>query len=169
MATMKQQIAFKEVLNGSSLSKAMIKAGYSGTTATTTGKLTNTDGWRELTQKHLSDKELTKKHKEQLNASKLTKLYFDVDDDDEMIEDVCKKLGVELLYIKINKDKTSKTVNVKAPDFFFRDLALDKAYKLKGRYTDVPLEGDKTQINIFISDVIAKKNGITPITREDSQ
>lgn len=70
MPTIKQIKAFKEVLNGSTISAAMVKAGYApDTTATTTGKLTNTDGWRELMEKHLPDKLLAKKHKEGLDAS----------------------------------------------------------------------------------------------------
>jgi len=151
MPTIKQKLAFKEVLNGSSITKAMKVAGYAPTTSSTTGKLTNTQGWEELTSKYLNDKDLAKKHQEQLNSSKHAKLYFDIDDDNKMIEDVCKKLGVELLYIKINKDKDGKTVNVKAPDFFFRDLALDKAYKLKKRYTDGST--NNTQVNIGIGGV----------------
>lgn len=85
---------------------------------------------------YFPDATLAKIHNEQLKSSRHAKLYFDIDDEDERIEEVCKKLGVELLYIKISKDKTGKTANVKAPDFFFRDLALDKAYKLKGHYDD---------------------------------
>lgn len=137
MPTVRQKKAFKEVLNGSTISGAMLKAGYSATTASTTGKLTNTQGWRELMDLGgLSDEQLLKKHTAQLNASKHTKLYFDIDDSDELIKEVCEKLGVELLYIKINKDKSGITANVKAPDFFYRDLALDKAYKVKGKYND---------------------------------
>ena len=159
MATVKQKIAFKEVLNGSTLTKAMKTAGYADTTASTTGKLTNTDGWRELMQEFIPDGELAKKHNEQLNASKLTKLYFDIDDSDEVIADVCKKLGVELLYIKENKDKTGKTANVKAADYFFRDLALDKGYKIKGRYSGEGEGGNKTLI-INITGETAKRYGL---------
>lgn len=160
MPTIRQKKAFKEVLNGSTITKAMVKAGYSATTASTTGKLTNTKGWEELTKKFLSDEELAKKHSEQLNSSKLTKLYFDVDDDDEVIEGVCKKLGVELLYIKINKDETGKTANVKAPDFFFRDLALDKAYKVKGRYSGEG-GGNKTLV-LVVTGETAQRYGVKP-------
>lgn len=147
MATIKQTQVFKEVVNGSSISKAMLKAGYSLSTSKRTNKVTKTQGWQELMKKYLPDKDLAIKHNEQLNSSKLSKLYFDIDDDDKVIESVCKKLGVELLYIKVNKAGDGKTANVKAPDFFFRDLALDKAYKLKARY-EIP-EGEANKVLII--------------------
>jgi hypothetical protein len=167
MATIKQKLAFREVvLNGSTLTKAMKKAGYADTTATTTGKLTNTKGWRELMQQFIPDEELVQKHKEQLNSSKLVKLYFDIDDEDEVIEDVCKKLGVELLYVKVNKTKDGKTANVKAPDFFFRDLALDKGYKVKGRYSTE--EGGNKTLIINITGETASRYGILPNATNES-
>lgn len=158
MATVRQRVAFKQVVNGSTISKAMKNAGYSTESSKRTNKLTATRGWQELMQKFIPDDDLAIKHNEQLNSSKLTKLYFDVDDEDKVITEVCKKLGVELLYIKVNKDKTGKTANVKAPDFFFRDLALDKAYKVKGRYNE-PEGGSKTLI-INITGETASRYGL---------
>jgi hypothetical protein len=64
MPTMKQKKAFKEVLNGSTISGAMLEAGYSETTATTT------KGWQELMDEHLPDDVLAKVHREGLMASK---------------------------------------------------------------------------------------------------
>lgn len=168
MATLKHKIAFKEVVNGSTLTQAMKVAKYSNETVKRTNKLTRTKGWEELMNTYINDLDLAKRHNEQLNSSKLTKLYFDIDDEDSVIEDVCKKLGVELLYIKVNKDKSGKTVNVKAPDFFFRDLALDKAYKVKGRYSEVEHETNKTLI-INITGETAERYGlITSSNTEDN-
>lgn len=164
MATLKQKVAFKEVVNGSTLTKAMKTAGYSVETSKRTNKLTATRGWEELMQTFIPDEELAIKHNQQLNSSKLNKLYFDIDDEDEVIEDVCKKLGVELLYVKVNKDKTGKTANVKAADFFFRDLALDKAYKVKGRYNEA--EGGNKTLIINITGETASRYGILPETKE---
>jgi len=158
MPTIKQKIAFKEVVNGSTLTKAMAEAHYAPSTSKRTNKLTRTKGWQELTKQFLNDEEIARKHNEQLNASKHSKLYFDIDDEDDLIIDVCKQLGVELLYIKVNKDKTGKTANVKAPDFFFRDLAIDKAYKVKGRYKDGD-DGNKVLI-INITGESAKRYGL---------
>lgn len=161
MATIKQQIAFKSVVNGSKLNKAMIEAKYAPSTAKRTNKLTRTKGWEELTKKYLNESELAKKHNEQLNSSKHSKLYFDIDDDDGLIKKVCAKLGVELLYIKINKDKTGKTANIKAPDFFFRDLALDKAYKIKGLYSREGAQDNRILI-INVTGETAQRYGLQP-------
>lgn len=137
MATAKQEATFRDQLEnpGKALSKSMRENGFKPGMAKNPQDLKKTKGWQELTDKFLNDKELMKKHNEQLNSSRMTKMYFDIDDSDSDIRKVCKELGVELLYVKLNKDKTGKTVNVKAPDFFYRDLALDKAYKLKGKYS----------------------------------
>ena len=161
MPTIKQRVAFKEVVNGSKLTKAMRVANYAVSTSKRTNKLTRTKGWEELMNKFISDDDLAKRHNEQLNSSKLIKLYFDIDDEDELIADVCKKLGVELLFIKINKDKTGKTVNVKAPDLFFRDLAIDKGYKIKGRYSADSDSGNKTLV-VVISGETAQRYDIQP-------
>ena len=68
MATIKQRLAFKKVLNGSTLTKAMKEVGYAATTASTTGKLTNTKGWQELIDTHISEKALAKVHKRGLES-----------------------------------------------------------------------------------------------------
>jgi len=70
MATIKQKRAFQKVVKGSSLTQAMKDVGYSASTAKRTNKLTNTDGWRELMDKFISDKELMRVHKEGLSAGK---------------------------------------------------------------------------------------------------
>ena len=168
MATVKHKIAYKEVVKGSTITAAMRKAGYSSETAKRTNKLTRTKGWQELIQNHLSDEALAKRHEEQLNSSKLTKLYFDIDDDDETIERVCSQLGVELLYIKINREKDGKTANVKAPDFFYRDLALDKAYKLKARYVNEREEGSKTLIVMVTGETAQRYAHIPSFTESGS-
>ena len=70
MPTIKQKTAFKKVLKGSTITKAMVEAGYSPTTASTTGKLTNSDGWKQLLDKTVSDKKLAKVLDEGLEAGK---------------------------------------------------------------------------------------------------
>lgn len=125
MPTIKQKIAFQEVLNGSSISRAMIKAKYSPTTASTTGKLTNTKGWEELMEQFLPDKDLAKVHKEGLKA---VKKQFKNNNSTGEIEEV----AVE-------------------PDYAVRHKYLETGYKLKGRLKDKEEKGDtfNTQINIF--------------------
>lgn len=72
MVTEKHKIVLKEVVKGSSIAKAMRKAGYSPSTAKRTNKLTNTKGWQELLDQHLSEEKLTQVLAEGLNATKLS-------------------------------------------------------------------------------------------------
>ncbi len=67
MATIRQQKVFKAVVKGSTISGAMVKAGYSKTTAHRTNKVTRTKGWQELLKQHLPDSALAKRHRELLN------------------------------------------------------------------------------------------------------
>ena len=68
---MKQRLAFNEVVvKGSSLTKAMIKVGYSPSTAKRTNKLTRTDGWQELLDKYIPEKSLMKVQKQGLKAGR---------------------------------------------------------------------------------------------------
>ena len=80
MATVKQKLAFRKVLKGSTLTKAMTDVGYAPTTASTTGKLTNTLGWKELTDKYISEKALMKVHREGLQATFTDKYNEDAPD-----------------------------------------------------------------------------------------
>ena len=71
MPTIKQKTAYKEVVKGSTIVSAMKVAGYSEKTSKRTNKLTNTKGFKELIDKHLSDSKLAKVHDEGLKATKL--------------------------------------------------------------------------------------------------
>lgn len=56
MATKKQKLAVDIMVeNGGNISKAMREAGYSPATAKTPQKLTESDGFRELTEAYLPD------------------------------------------------------------------------------------------------------------------
>lgn len=116
------------------VSKAMAQAGYPPASSKNPQDLTQSKGWQELMAEYLPDEGLAQRHREQLNSWKHSKLYFDVDDDEETIRRVCDELGVKLVYVKLNKERDGQIAHIKAPDHFYRDLALDKAYKLKGLY-----------------------------------
>lgn len=64
------------VENGGSIGKAMIAAGYSENTANTPQKLTESKGWTELMGDYLSDEDLSKKHAQLLNSTKIEHLVF---------------------------------------------------------------------------------------------
>lgn len=148
MPTIKQKKAFKEVLNGSTISGAMIKAGYSKTTASTTGKLTKTKGWEELMDKNFPDELLAKKHREGLNATAKKPHLVDRDDKGRPVYEYEKE-----------------------EDYGVRFKYLDSAYKLKKKYPNEEFQqGNTTNILIVPSEVI-ERHGLqtNPSTGTSSQ
>jgi len=73
MATIKQKLAFKKVVNGMPITRAMKAVNYADTTAGNTNKLTASKGWKELIDKYISEKALMKVHKEGLGAYRTEK------------------------------------------------------------------------------------------------
>lgn len=87
----------------------------------------------------LSDEMLAEKHLSLINANTLEKLHFDEYESDNVIEEMVSKMeGYDLLKIVERRNSEgeiiSKFAYVKAPDFMTQDKALDKAYKIKGKY-----------------------------------
>lgn len=87
----------------------------------------------------LPDEELDKKHKQLLNATNLRRIEFDEYDEDEVIERVISEMeGYTLLHIVRRLNKEGEVLAcyayVKEPDSLIQDKALDKAYKIKGKY-----------------------------------
>lgn len=101
---------------------------------------------------------MAKEHQKQLKSSKLTKIGFPLGVSREEIEEILDELDSKLLYLR--EDKDGQMAYVKAPDRFFRDLALDKAYKIKGRYQQEGTGSTNNVILINVSEAIAKKNGL---------
>lgn len=154
MATVKQKRAFKKVVeNGGNVSRAMVDVGYSPMTAKTPKKLTESEGWKELTDDFLSNETLLKKHQQLLNAVSLERMNFDERTTNEEIEEVVAEMeGYRLLKIVENTGKDgmiySKYAYVKAPDNMAQDKALDKAYKLKGSYAPEKHENVNLNVNV---------------------
>lgn len=132
MATFKQREAFKEVLKGSTISGAMVKVGYAKTTASTTGKLTNTKGWKELMDKHLSDDKLSKVHSRLL-------------------------LKEEVIVVS-DGAKTGSHIERTGQPHSDAAKALDMAYKLKRRYESEGGNNNVIVINVMGESV--RKYGI---------
>lgn len=122
MPTPKQKIAYKEVLKGSTISSAMVKANYSPKTATSTGKLTNTKGWRELLDKSISDRKLIKVLDDGLSAGKRV---FKNNNETGEIED----MGVEA-------------------DYAVRHKYLETGLKLKARFPKEESNVFAVQVNV---------------------
>lgn len=102
MPTIKQKRAFKAVgLNGGNISKAMREVGYSKQVAKRTDKLTNSNGWKELMDKHMPDSILAAKHRQLLNKK-------DKDTDEPETQAVSKAL--DMAYKLKDKYPKSNTI-----------------------------------------------------------
>lgn len=127
MATIRQKKVFQAVVKGSTISGAMVKAGYALSSSKRTNKVTRTKGWKELMDKFIPDKELARVHKEGLSAAK--KVFKNNNESGEIEE-----VGNE-------------------PDYAVRHKYLDTGYKLKGYYADgeKPLTTQATFVQIVIN------------------
>lgn len=165
MATLRQRIAFDKVVeNGGNVSRAMIDIGYSPATAKTPQKLTESVGWKELVNEHMSDGELMVKHKQLLNSTKIEHMTFPLgpkktETQDAVIKKLPKNLStildaeIALSQTSLSDDdikqmlaevnckvrqivhgETARHVYYWAPDTKALKDALDMAYKLKGSY-----------------------------------
>ena len=74
MPTIKQKEAFDETLeNRGNVTKAMREVGYKETTINNPSDLTESNGWKQLMDRHISEEKLAKVHSEGLEATKQEK------------------------------------------------------------------------------------------------
>lgn len=114
MPTIRQKKAFKEVVKGSTLTKAMSVAGYSPSAVKRTNKLTNTLGWKELLETELPDGLLAERHRELLDKRETISHY-------------------EMEQIDGKEMKVYSPIDI-GPDVQAVTKGLDMAYKIKGTY-----------------------------------
>jgi DNA-binding LacI/PurR family transcriptional regulator len=120
------------VVKGSSISKAMVKAGYSPSACKRTNKVTDTDGFKELIKQYLPEEHLLDHHNKLLNIKQTNYFVFNKDmPDDEIIEHL-KQNGLDTVVIRPS-DK-GKLAFYTIDDANAKKSALDMAYKLKGAY-----------------------------------
>lgn len=132
MATVKQKLVFKEVVKGSTISSAMVKAGYAKSTSKRTNKVTATDGWKELMDTHLSESSLAQAHRDLLQQKRIDYFVFPKSmEDDEIVEHVA---SVGIVVITVRQSDKGKMAFYSIDDANARKGALDMAYKLKGLY-----------------------------------
>src|SRR3990167_4191728 len=145
MATIKQKLSFKKVLKGMPIKHAMLEVKYAPSTANTTGKLTRSKGWKELTDKYISEEALMKVHKEGLSATTKKPHLIDRDDKGRPVYEY-----------------------VPETDFSTRHKYLATGYKVRGRMKEQD-GGNKTLI-LMITGETASRYGITstPITSQSS-
>lgn len=148
--------------------QAIIDAGYSQEVADNPSKITSSITWGELMEVHLSDDDLSKKHKELIGASTLQSMKFDIEVEPEEIREFFAEMkGFKLFRIvdKYYKDKGKENemyeriAYYKAPDTNIQEKALDKAYKLKGRYVEdtIPVSRGGNTYNIIFSAPVQEK------------
>jgi hypothetical protein len=140
MATIRQRKAFKEVVRGSTIKDAMIKAKYSLTTANRTNKLTRTKGWQELLDKNLSDEKITAIHNKLLNKR-----------ESFIVSDGAK----EGSHVEFTEQPHSDAAK-----------AIDMAYKLKKKYESEAINNNIVIVNV--SSEGASKYALNPSPVQNS-
>ncbi len=105
MATYKQKLAVKHIIEGDSISKAMLKAGYSPATAKNPKNLTERIVFSEFMEKHgVTDDKVAERLSEGLDATKT---------------------------IVMGKDSNESFVDIQ-PDYLVRHKYIDTTLRLKG-------------------------------------
>lgn len=146
MATIKQKLAFKKVVKGSTITQAMKEVNYAPSTASRTNKLTRTKGWQELIEKHISEAALTKVHAEGLKATK--------------------RQGVGGMVLNTEKGEFGHS-EIEVPDYAVRHKYLETGYKIRGRLKEA--EGDTNKILIInVTQSASSRYGTDSSTSQDS-
>jgi len=155
MAKEKQKKLIKRIVENrgkqkKSIGRLMVEVGYSPAYAKNPEQLRGTKTWQELMEFYLSDKEISKKHFELLNASAIQHYVFSkIKDkgskrrrflDNKTIKAIVESVpGCKLIYVK-RDDYTGSMAFFQAPDNRSRRDALDMAYKLGGKYAPDQIE-----------------------------
>lgn len=144
--TIKQAGAIKELVEKGgkiSIGKAMRNAGYSSKTAKNPKKLTDSKAWDELMEEYLPDRELAKVHHGLLKSMRIEHMVFPTNIKDKEIDELLKSVNCQVR--KIMHGDQAIHCWFWSPNDKARNDALDKAYKLKGKYapekTDLTSDG----------------------------
>lgn len=151
MATEKQKRAIEKIVeNRGNISRAMLEAGYSPNSAKNPKNLTQSKLWQKLMDKHLPDDKLAKIHKEQLEAKTIRSMPFHYKLKDNEIKKIIESEGFK--FISTKRFMTTAIVFFSINDVVAIDKALDKAYKLKGKYSSElwPEDNSVSEIKIEI-------------------
>jgi hypothetical protein len=132
-ARLRHKKVLEHVSKGMSIEKAMLKEGYAATSARV-AKVTATKTWPTLLKTVYNDERLAKIHEGLFNAHDLKSLTFPMKVPDSLIRETVTGAGFTLVNIYPFMGK--KFASIIAPDNDIVDKALDKAFKLKKRYTD---------------------------------
>lgn len=153
-----EKIAKNFAENGGKMSEAIRDAGLSESMARNPQKITDSKTWNEVVEEFLPDSELTEKHKELLNSTRIDHMVFplgpkknsekeewlkasgnkevkDVLSDEEITEMLAE---VNCKVRRIVHGEQARHVYFWSSDNRAKKDALDMAYKLKGRFSDDP-------------------------------
>lgn len=133
--------------NGGNIQKAIKDAGYSQEVVENPQKILNSRTWQELMDAEFPDDSISERHNQLLTASRFEKQEFppgakltankipgSEELSDEEIREMFAEAQCRVHRILHGTDK--RIVYFSSPDNLARDKALDKVYKIKGRYTD---------------------------------
>lgn len=127
---------------GMSFGEAMREAGYSKNYSEEPQLLRRTESWQKLVEKNLPDTLLTRTHTSLLKSARIDHMTFPPFNKkrNKKGEQITDEEIVELLDTvnctvkKIVHGEQARHIYFWSPDNLARDRALDKAYKLKGKY-----------------------------------
>lgn len=121
--------------SGMTMGEAMRLEGYAEGYANSPDKVKDTRSWTKLMEDYLPENELAEKHRELLNAKNIGTFDFPSNHSKEDIKQIVEvEYGFKLIKIKIHPLSGLREAYYFVPDTVARDKALDKAYKLKGKY-----------------------------------
>ena len=128
MATLKQKKAIEALSEniGKPMGEIMRESGYSESNSKTPKRLTESDGWKELIDENIPDKDLAKVHKEGLGA---TKRMLMGEEPDYAVRHKYLETGYKI------KGKMSDKPSDKPPELHLH-LHSEKMIKIKDEYED---------------------------------
>jgi len=141
-----RETARKVILEGKSVSRAMVESGYSPKTAKNPQHLTRSRGWQELIGASLVDEKIVKEHSKLLKATKIRSYSFPLCEDDKTIKEIIEGFNGNRL-LGVSHGPRTKTAYYSTPDNMARFKALETAYKLKGRLNPQPMQPERNEID----------------------
>lgn len=136
MATFRQKLVAQKMSEfvGISVSKAMVDSGYAPSSAEQPHRLTQSNGWKELTKNwFISDEDVLRVHSEMLDAVHRKRYLFPLSMSNKEIQEIIEfDDSFKLNYVE--RKRAKKVAHYIAPDYRVQIKALDLVFRIKGRY-----------------------------------
>ncbi|MCR4306308.1 MAG: hypothetical protein NUV73_04470 [Candidatus Daviesbacteria bacterium] len=170
--TIKQKIAVQKLVEivrnnkgkkNITLGHILQEAGYSKAVSLHPTHVTETKGWNSLMQQYFNEESVAKFHKMMFESKILRWYTFPLKERDSAIRTIIESLP-EAKMVKVLIIDKSKRAYFTIPNLEFIDKALDKAYKVRGKYInntgEVP-QDDKyiEEITLTLRRLYASKRG----------